>query len=149
MPTSSLIKLAKETPNPGEIIMLFNTTRCGSTLACQMFSKLPNTKVMSEPWPLLTANADFIHGSMTDELYEEVIEASVKVQCKQDVNKDIHRILYKPPGAAMPVAHIGQFSYHFVVQKLTARWRRKVCFDSERTLTRISVTLKTGEKRVS
>ena len=111
MPTSSLLKLAEETQNPKEIIMLFNTTRCGSTLACQMFSKLPNTKVMSEPWPLLTANADFIHGTMNEELYEDVIEACVKVQCKQDINKEIHRILYKPPGAAVPVAHIGQASH--------------------------------------
>ena len=111
MPTSSFLKLAQEIENPQDIIMLFNTTRCGSTLACQMFSKLPNTKVMSEPWPLLTANSDFIHGDMNEELYEDVIEASVKVQCKQDLSKDIHRILYKPPGAAMPVAHIGQVSH--------------------------------------
>ena len=109
MPISSFLQLyQEELVRPGndgrQIIMLFNTTRCGSTLACQMFSKLPNTKSMSEPWPLLIAHSNYVHGNLKAEIYEDIIEACVAFQCKADLG--IQRIFYKPPGAAMPVAHI-------------------------------------------
>ena len=49
MPIWAFLKLANdELANPGsdgrQVIMLFNTARCGSTLLCQMFSRLPNTR---------------------------------------------------------------------------------------------------------
>ena len=52
----TLHKLADEmnwSQNDNELILINNTGRCGSTLLCQMFGKLPNTNVMSEPWGLL------------------------------------------------------------------------------------------------
>ncbi len=48
VPIWAFLKLAQtDLSDPGsdgrEVIMLFNTARCGSTLLCQMFARLPNT----------------------------------------------------------------------------------------------------------
>ena len=52
MPIWAFLKLANdELADPGsdgrQVIMLFNTARCGSTLLCQMFSRLPNTRYVN------------------------------------------------------------------------------------------------------
>ena len=49
VPIWAFLRLAEEeVPDPGtdgrDVIMIFNTARCGSTLLCQMFDTLPNTR---------------------------------------------------------------------------------------------------------
>ncbi len=47
MPLWSYHRLADELGDPPrgkEVFIIFNTARCGSTLLCQMFNKLPNTR---------------------------------------------------------------------------------------------------------
>lgn len=70
LPIWAFNKLAQEDlVDPGtdgrEVYMLFNTARCGSTLLCQMFARLPNTRSMSEPWATTVAHTNYVQGKIT------------------------------------------------------------------------------------
>jgi hypothetical protein len=102
MPLWAFEKLAEEElPDPGsdgkEVIMVSNTARCGSTLLCQMFQKLPDTRSMSEPWATTLAHAYYVIGKLShqgDE-YEKILKSIIRLQCKNEVNRKIDRIFLK------------------------------------------------------
>lgn len=103
MPLWALNQLADELPTPGgdgkEVIVLANTARCGSTLLCQMFNNLPNTRSMSEPWALCKAHTYYVRGKISNEdgNYERLIKSILTLQCKDEKSRDVKRIFLKPP----------------------------------------------------
>lgn len=65
-----------------ELIFIGMTGRCGSTLLCQMFNKLPKTTVMSEPWALLHAREWYHKGSFARNQYEKLVGSLAKLLLK-------------------------------------------------------------------
>ena len=102
LPIWAFIKLSNDKlDDPGsngkDVFMLFNTARCGSTLFCQMFDKIPNTRSMSEPWATVVAHVNYNGGLITHQGddYENIIKACIKIQCKDENESKIKRIFYK------------------------------------------------------
>ena len=117
IPLWSFIKLANQgvSPNDVDIIIFFNSARCGSTLACQMFNKLPKTRFdfffkflimdnllsvllfrsLSEPWILTNANVTMSYRELSYN-FEDVIRAGILLQCKQSVENPFERVVLKP-----------------------------------------------------
>ena len=91
------------------LILVNNTARCGSTLMCQMFYQLPNTRVMSEPWALQHAsmvrdnyrghpwlyNAKNDITQMSEETFARLITSVTKVLFKYENKKEFDRIVLK------------------------------------------------------
>ena len=48
------------------LIVIDNTARCGSTLACQMFAELPHTRVISEPFFQVGLAGRSFYGTITN-----------------------------------------------------------------------------------
>ena len=71
--------------------------RCGSTLFCQMFDKIPETRSMSEPWATVVAHVNYNGGLISHQGtdYEEIIKACIRIQCKPEKKSYIKRIFYK------------------------------------------------------
>ena len=99
MPISSLLSLAKDLEDPGDLTIIPNTSRCreafdvkalcnhfpesrcGSTLLCQMLNRVPGTRVASEPWSLVHLNGMFNRGEIDQERHRELIKACVRIHC--------------------------------------------------------------------
>ena len=80
---ATLNLLAEELPGVGrDLIMIHNTARCGSTLLCQMFSNLPETRVMSEPWAFMHSHRMFKMKQLDEREFEKLTEAMIKIQVK-------------------------------------------------------------------
>ena len=83
MHANSYVQVSDEVGDPeGQVIILGNTARCGSTLLCQMFSKIPNTRVMSEPWALAHLHSMFQRDKIGTEENRRLIRAVIRVQLK-------------------------------------------------------------------
>lgn len=102
VPVWAFEKLAnEELTDPGadgrQVFMLFNTARCGSTLLCQMFGRLPNTRSMSEPWATVVAHTNYVQGKISHQgdAYEKIIQACIRLQCKPEIKRKIDRIFFK------------------------------------------------------
>ena len=91
------------------LILVDNTARCGSTLMCQMFYQLPNTRVMSEPWALQHSSLvrDNYRGhpwlydpkndvtQMSEETFTRLITSVTKILFKYENNKEFDRVVLK------------------------------------------------------
>ena len=100
------ISFEKDTRN---LILVDNTARCGSTLMCQMFYKLPNTRVMSEPWALQHTSMvrDNYRGhpwlynpkeditQMSERDFTKLITSVTKVLFKYENKKEYDRVVLK------------------------------------------------------
>ena len=146
VPIWAFLKLAQtDLSDPGsdgrEVIMLFNTARCGSTLLCQMFARLPNTRytknthqrkffkvyptiffcrAMSEPWASVVAHTNYVRGKISHQGddYDKLIEACIRLQCKPELGRKIDRILFKqPPWGSAEVLrdNLIQYSRKFLI----------------------------------
>ena len=85
MSHGSLNKLAKSMDEPTkdrEVIIISMMARCGSTLLCQIFNKLEDTKVLSEPWTLCHAHDWYNQGRFGQEEYETLVASLLKLQLK-------------------------------------------------------------------
>ena len=64
------------------VISLSNIGRCGSTMLCQVFQKVPGTLVLSEPdVPLKACDMQNLR-KVSDEEYNNIIRSMVRVLCK-------------------------------------------------------------------
>ena len=52
---------------------------------------------MSEPWATVVAHTKYISGEIKHDTYANIIKACIKLQCKNELNSTINRILFKQP----------------------------------------------------
>ena len=111
LPLWSLIQLyVEDLPKTNlEIIMLFNSARCGSTLACQMFHKLPKTKSMSEPWIGTNLNTVLISGQLNCHDVNALVKACIYLQCKPSIKEPFERIIFKPSLTGSAIVSLSYF----------------------------------------
>ena len=99
----TLHRLAKEMDGfeGKHFILIHNTARCGSTLLCQMFSQMPSTRVISEPWAFLHLQRYHRHGfpdregNWTRDYYEALTASMLKLQLKPRIENDFTRVVVK------------------------------------------------------
>ena len=127
LPLWSLIQLSKSMPKTNDIIMLFNSARCGSTLACQMFYKLPKTKSMSEPWIGTNLNTVLISGQLNCHDVNALVKACIYLQCKQSIKEPFERIIFKPSLTASAIVSLTSFGHDFSkkIQKIYQNHKRQ------------------------
>ena len=69
-----------------------NHCRCQKiTESFQMFSKLPQTVSMSEPWGLFFLHILYRKDKITEDAYLKLLESCVKMQFKPCLQKEIKR----------------------------------------------------------
>ena len=112
LPLWSLIQLAEEDlpKTKVEIIMLFNSARCGSTLACQMLNKLPNTRAMSEPWIGTNLNTVLISSQVQFDI-NRLVRACIYLQCKPSLKEPFDRIVFKPSLTASGIVSFSKMGF--------------------------------------
>ena len=85
-------KLADEIEEK-ELVIIHFTARCGSTLLCQMFHQLPDTRVVSETWAFLKVHQLFKAGKVMKSELEAVTKSAVKMYMKSGT---FQRVVLKP-----------------------------------------------------
>jgi hypothetical protein len=60
------------------------TARCGSTLLCQIMSRVPGVRVMSEPCGFLHLHGHFVLGSISMAKYARLLRRYVTMLCKNE-----------------------------------------------------------------
>lgn len=77
-----------------DLTIIHNTSRCGSTLLCQMFSQIPNTRVMSEPWSFMHAHRTYNLKEIGKLEYHRLLRSMVKIHCKpsQGINSIVIKL---------------------------------------------------------
>ena len=81
----------------GKCIMINNTSRSGSTLLCQIFKKIPNTLVQSEPWSFLYLHRLYNTREISWTEYQSLIESFVKLQFKATAQTSTELYVIKLP----------------------------------------------------
>lgn len=104
----TLHRLASEYPaNDGrKLVLIDNTARCGSTLMCQIFSRLPDTRVMSEPLSFLEPYNMYNKGMISRETFEKLVQSVAHIQFKREKKHDYNMVVMKVPyllGPLVPV----------------------------------------------
>jgi len=84
MPLWALSKLANKVGHPmhKEKYAIHHTGRCGSTLLCQIFWRLPQTIVLSDPFPQHFLLRLYHHGLMSKEEVALQIRNTLRLQGK-------------------------------------------------------------------
>ena len=95
---ATLHRMAEQLNSPqGNCILINNTARCGSTLICQLFNRVPNTLVQSEPWALTYIHRLYNEKQIGWKEHLALIESFVKLQFKPIQSKKIDRYVIKLP----------------------------------------------------
>ena len=103
VPLDSFNQLADEAGDPRhKVVVLGNTARCGSTLLCQMFNQIPNTRTMSEPWGLAHLHGFYNRGKLSYTQYRKLVQSAVRLQCKDTVTSKTEVTLMKLPLLCSP-----------------------------------------------
>ena len=91
VPLRAMYRLSEETGDPTdrEIIGYGMTARSGSTLITKMFSRLPETVAMSEPFALFHAHKWYSRGLIPEDDYPKLILALLRLQFKK-----LHHVSY-------------------------------------------------------
>ncbi len=99
MPLTSLYKLADKVGDPTKdgrkVAILGMTARCGSTFVAQMMARVPNCRVMSEPFTFVHAHAHYMQGHYSEEEYKRLLRSIMWVQCKKENEADVKQIMIK------------------------------------------------------
>jgi len=67
LPINSFHKLAAELGDPDvPVVINHMTNRCGSTLISQMLNKIPEIRVLSEPWGACTIHGEAARGKISE-----------------------------------------------------------------------------------
>ena len=66
-----------------------------------MFEKVPNTRVMSEPYPFSFVWDAYLNGRVSHVEYKKLLDSTFRIQCKKE--KDIEHIIIKLNMSATPV----------------------------------------------
>lgn len=75
------VQIGAPEENGKEVVFITNSARSGSTLLCQIFAKLPDTMVMSEPWALAHAHACYGNGEINQTTYCQLLKDIFTVLC--------------------------------------------------------------------
>lgn len=97
-------KIAKRYGEPKvQTTMMNMTTRCGSTLVCQMFEKIPGTRVLSQPFAASHLLSLFVEGKITQKEYLGLLKSFLMDLCHVDESDNVDRIFVKllPPYSNM------------------------------------------------
>ena len=82
MPVTSLHKLANEIGSlSGDVVCLYNTARCSSTIFGQLFEEVSSTVLLSESNAMINLSYLRLEGKVTLEEYERLFISIVKVIC--------------------------------------------------------------------
>ncbi len=98
MPISSAKQLAKVVGDPTmdrRLTFIDNTSRCGSTLLCQMVDTVPNVRVLSEPWAMISLFCLCTTGQISVDELKPLVDVTVRVLCKKERNTQIDHIMIK------------------------------------------------------
>ena len=102
MPIESFLALAQQVGDPkGKLVILSNTGRCGSTLLTQLFDELPHTVSISEPEFLMAFTHESTFDDETPERRAELLQACIRMLCKDHRGDDIKCICIKPKAHAI------------------------------------------------
>jgi hypothetical protein len=81
MPLGAMLRLSNQVAvDPRQIILLSNTTRCGSMLLCDMLEAVPGMRVLREPDALTCCL--LLGGSVSADAQRAVVRAVVRILCK-------------------------------------------------------------------
>ena len=93
---ATLHRLAERLGDPAVPVSIVNmTARCGSTLLTQMISKVPKTRAMGEPYPMVHIHKLYQTGDMLRSEYERMMRSVMRVQCKVEPSAGVERIFIK------------------------------------------------------
>lgn len=97
LPIPSFHRLAEEEIGPFKVpVTAINmTARCGSTLLCQMLSKVPKVKVLAEPFSLTYLHELMNNEMITKEENERLLRSAVRILCKLDKAEQVEHIIIK------------------------------------------------------
>jgi hypothetical protein len=87
VPHSTFHRLAAEAGDPTvdrELSFINMTTRCGSTLLCQMVNTVPKARAMSEPCAFNHAHAHYVTGRITIDQLRRLVKIIVMLLCKRE-----------------------------------------------------------------
>ncbi len=85
LPLKDFVKLSDKLPE-SKVLLLSNTSRCGSTLLTKMLQRLDGVIAMSEP-DFLTQISHFENGKLLSQPVKDVLRAGFKLQCKEPGKK--------------------------------------------------------------
>lgn len=115
LPISELHTIAKNLPRPkpGQLVYLYSTGRCGSTLLCKALSQLPRTLSLSEPDSYTNV---YINNKLSDEEKERILASVLRLELHAALHGKVDRVVVKlrsqctPQAAVMnrlePAAHL-------------------------------------------
>lgn len=87
LPHWAFHRLAEKAGDPKvKVTMLVMTARCGSTLLCQMMSRVSGVLTMSEPWALNYVNSLFNENRIDSSENRRLVRSVIRLQCKSDGN---------------------------------------------------------------
>ena len=61
----------------------------------QCFAKIPNTRVISEPYPFQATGDLYIRGAVSFAEYRQILESTFRLQCKIEKGSKIDHIVMK------------------------------------------------------
>ncbi|TRY63442.1 hypothetical protein TCAL_16609 [Tigriopus californicus] len=112
------VQFSQELGDPeANVISLYSTGRCGSTLLTQMMEGVPNTIVMSEPMfqtnLLMDSKGELINTRTTHDM-KEIIRAGYRVQCKPITTRQVDSFVLKSVSLVVKTAAQTQEACPFV-----------------------------------
>ena len=66
------------------VTLLNMTARCGSTLVGQMLTRVPNVRVISEPWAFMHLHGFYVQRLISLPQYMRLLKSCLRLQCKRE-----------------------------------------------------------------
>ncbi len=66
------------------------TARCGSTLVGQMLSRVPEVRVISEPWVFMHIHGFYVQRLISLPQYQRLLKSALRLQCKRERHTCTH-----------------------------------------------------------
>jgi hypothetical protein len=107
LPVDSFHRLAQDLGDPSVPVLVNNmTARCGSTLLCQMFSRIPRMRVLSEPWAAWTIHEEAAKGNISMLEYKALLQSTFRLHCKVEPGARVKWIVFKATLYHAPQFHM-------------------------------------------
>jgi hypothetical protein len=94
LPFADFLTLARQIPLPKNLVVLYSTGRCGSTLASRILARIPDVWSISEPDCL--TNFALQRGEMSDEIMVDILSAAMRFICLPASIAKIETVVVKP-----------------------------------------------------
>ncbi len=96
LPIRSFHKLAESIGDPKfPVAIVAMTARCGSTLLVQMFSKVPGTRVLSEPNATVGIHEMRTQNKISPKESKALLKSALRLTCKCEPNSGVERVFVK------------------------------------------------------